>query len=163
MEVETFKCDYYECEKQFLLVSSLQKHIEKCHSSRKPYTCNICEKKFSLQRQLSDHKKAEHSSEELKCEHCVYVTNNEKYLKQHMLCHSEDKRYRKCCFNKFLKFHKIYYRKKNSNSKSSSKILGSHKSRKTLLWKLVSSALLLLKLVFINHLIERNFWTIFSF
>ena len=63
--------------------SNLKKHILNVHSDSK-FSCNLCDKKFSRESSLSNHKEKSHSSK-LKCDYCEKEYVCKKNLDKHIL------------------------------------------------------------------------------
>ena len=86
-----FKCEVEGCDKYFRGQYLVQQHMEKDHSIRKPYLCQICGKVFKG-RGLWSHKQTHKFKEKERIYKCPEPGCNsdfkmEKYLKQHAKTH----------------------------------------------------------------------------
>jgi uncharacterized Zn-finger protein len=54
----------------------------------KPFECDICAKRFTISRTLTEHKKCHSPVKPFKCKECGKAFNKKATLKQHMIIHS---------------------------------------------------------------------------
>ena len=79
------------CSKQFTNIDELKNH--KLSHGEKPFQCNDCEKSYSMQCKLREHK-ISHTGEKLyKCKTCNMTFGLRKYLSRHEKSHSQAKQF----------------------------------------------------------------------
>lgn len=74
----TFKCEH--CSRIFQKKQKLKEHIV-CHSGERPYACDLCDKTYIYQKNLTDHKKRMHPN--VPCSICNQRFPNQESLNKH--------------------------------------------------------------------------------
>ncbi|XP_040573841.1 uncharacterized protein [Lepeophtheirus salmonis] len=85
-----YKCIYCN-DTSYRKLMSLTRHYSNCHSAGSSvFSCDICSKVFSKQRNLNNHVSRCHDkSKEFKCTKCPFVFHNKSYLKKHISIHED--------------------------------------------------------------------------
>ena len=73
-------------------VEYLKKHMESSHSDGVKHFCDICGKGFNARHRLTLHKWI-HKEATVACPVCHKKFRNRRYMKKHMLCHTDEKPY----------------------------------------------------------------------
>ncbi|XP_065581295.1 zinc finger protein 436-like [Artemia franciscana] len=99
------------CEKGYANCYLLKTHM-RCHSGEKPFRCHLCDKTFSRQSSLYNHKKT-HITEKLQCEFCNKTYASPFHLQQHLRTHTGEKPF-KCfvCAKAFSRQSSLYAHRK---------------------------------------------------
>lgn len=130
-----------ECEKTFSTVKIVQFHIRTVHMGERPFVCEECGKACSTKASLKDHQMSHseerpfkcndcpkcfkdlvalkrhlttHNTSSFECVQCGQKLNTIRTLRNHMLVHSDKKRY-KChhCGNEYKRHHALKVRKQS--------------------------------------------------
>jgi uncharacterized Zn-finger protein len=90
-----YKCNYSECKFATIFKHQISQHVL-THLYGKTYECSLCDKKFGLEKYLTQHKKTVHNidnSPMLFCPYpdCQYRTTYKLGLKIHSISHQKEK------------------------------------------------------------------------
>lgn len=86
-----YSCSY--CNKKFLHCSSRRYHVDRCHTGKKKYVCEICGAGFCTSSQYVLHTRRHTGATPYPCELCDRKFISGQALKFHMLSHSDDKNF----------------------------------------------------------------------
>ena len=83
-----------------------------------PATCSICQKTFTIARNLKRHEKIHLKEDKFPCTHCDKICKSAHYLQRHMMVHAEEKQY-KCadCGISFGQKHKLKQHRSKAHNK----------------------------------------------
>ena len=84
MNTETFHCN--QCELQFAMKSSLNRHVKSKHKGVK-YPCKQCNKQFVWKRDMIIHIESVHEAVRYHCKECDYQAKHQTSLLRHMIKH----------------------------------------------------------------------------
>ena len=90
-EMEEEKTEYYKCEICTYIgfkKENLKDHMKRKH--RNDFTCDVCGKKFGLNKDLGRHKKQVHCEAKHYCEKCNRVYKSKRRLDHHLKTHEAD-------------------------------------------------------------------------
>ncbi|XP_063390247.1 zinc finger protein 791-like isoform X2 [Cydia fagiglandana] len=76
------------CEKDYANDNQLSLHVNKVHLQIKPYACDMCERQFYTESNLSKHKKTHNLKSKEKCELCKKKFNTRKAMVIHLRKHT---------------------------------------------------------------------------
>ena len=84
MNTETFHCN--QCELQFAMKSSLNRHVKSKHKGVK-YPCKQCNKQFVWKRDMIIHIESVHEAVRYHCKECDYQAKHQTSLLRHIIKH----------------------------------------------------------------------------
>lgn len=87
---EAVKCK--ECGKEFAYNSTLKSHMRVCHTSERPFECDLCPSSFKRADYLRSHIRYKHQDNMegiFKCNICDNIYKTEKYYAAHMKTHGD--------------------------------------------------------------------------
>ena len=91
---EVLKCE--QCDKKFLSILSLRKHVQREHEREKVFNCSHCQDSFTTKYNLKRHILAQHDKTVFLCTYCGESKQNEFNLKRHIdLIHENPKKRKK--------------------------------------------------------------------
>lgn len=78
------------CPKKFGGPTGLKRHVSAIHLQQKSFLCDVCNKSFSRQSFLKQHKQAVHEKVRFSCSHCCKSFSRQNLLNNHIkTVHSE--------------------------------------------------------------------------
>lgn len=93
--MKPLKFECANCQRKFMKKTKLREHLSS-HSDVRVYRCEICNKAFKLNYQLTKHKKYVHTEERpFKCYLCNASFKRSFHLKVHAKTHEKDKKLKK--------------------------------------------------------------------
>lgn len=91
IKLKTTICNY--CNKIYSNVSVLNRHMRTVHENIRDFSCNICEKSFTLKTHLIAHQAVHSTTRDFKCEICSLAFKTEAALKVHQNAHTATRDY----------------------------------------------------------------------
>ena len=74
-----------KCQKSFTLADTLKKHMIWAHSDERPHNCDKCNKSFAIKNQLANHVKVVHEKmRRFECSHCHMKFGQKATLEKHV-------------------------------------------------------------------------------
>ena len=74
-----------KCQKSFTLADTLKKHMIWAHSNERPHNCDKCNKSFAIKNQLANHVKVVHEKmRRFECSHCHMKFGQKATLEKHV-------------------------------------------------------------------------------
>lgn len=87
------RCNY--CNKSFFNVRYLKVHINKNHKSiDDSFKCDICQKGFTSDLELKNHRRIHFDDKKFQCPTCKYKSNDHNALRRHQMTHSKEALYK---------------------------------------------------------------------
>ena len=81
------------CDQCFSRLHQLQEHKKKVHACERPFACNVCDMKFTMERDLFVHGKVHLGEKIVSCDDCGKLFTRPGDLRKHMRIHTGEKPY----------------------------------------------------------------------
>lgn len=78
---ESLTCD--QCGREFAHYSSLTRHKRATHSGKRPFSCDICHRKFSIKQYLVQHELTHRAEKPFACDCCERTFVQRRFLRRH--------------------------------------------------------------------------------
>ncbi|KAJ8669594.1 hypothetical protein QAD02_000853 [Eretmocerus hayati] len=79
------------CDKAFHKKHNLNNHMQRIHSSNKPYACNLCKRRFSYRKAWETHTESHRFEKIFSCEICGKISSSGDGLKKHIMTHTNER------------------------------------------------------------------------
>lgn len=105
---KNWKCE--QCSKAYARSSDLKVHFKSVHTNIRPYICSVCDKRFVMQRILTEHLR-KHLGTKFRCDKCPKSFSLKSHLRIHEQQHTCDTKYK--CLECNLSFTKAIEQKRH--------------------------------------------------